>query len=188
MISLTVTAVSKTGQGTVTASVSACPAGRGLCRMWLTSPAPGLRCGRTARLWRRAQRSKLEPARIQQCPLWYPYLFGAAVAAGQCRGERPALGEGTARRPPQPVWQPAPARSGAGSAPGPFLRPAGAASPLDRSMSGEEAPDTQEDPEGAGTWPEEVPSLKEIEQLLNTGRPSCNHVDEVWPNLFLGDL
>uniref|UniRef100_A0A8C9MGR5 Dual specificity protein phosphatase n=1 Tax=Serinus canaria TaxID=9135 RepID=A0A8C9MGR5_SERCA len=25
-------------------------------------------------------------------------------------------------------------------------------------------------------------------QLLNTGRPSCNHVDEVWPNLFLGDL
>nr|XP_054493411.1 dual specificity protein phosphatase 13 [Agelaius phoeniceus] len=54
-------------------------------------------------------------------------------------------------------------------------------------MAGAGAPDSQ-DPEGAGTCPEDVPSLKEIEQLLNTGRPSCNHVDEVWPNLFLGDL
>ncbi|XP_068053529.1 dual specificity protein phosphatase 13A [Anomalospiza imberbis] len=54
-------------------------------------------------------------------------------------------------------------------------------------MSGAAAPDTP-DPEGAGTCPQDVPSLKEIEQLLNTGRPSCNHVDEVWPNLFLGDL
>uniref|UniRef100_A0A8C3KNF3 Dual specificity protein phosphatase n=1 Tax=Calidris pygmaea TaxID=425635 RepID=A0A8C3KNF3_9CHAR len=38
------------------------------------------------------------------------------------------------------------------------------------------------------------PSFLQAEQpqlsqpLLNTGRPSCNHVDEVWPNLFLGDL
>ncbi|XP_072726557.1 dual specificity protein phosphatase 13A [Ciconia boyciana] len=43
-------------------------------------------------------------------------------------------------------------------------------------------------PEGAEACTGDVPSLKEIEQLLNTGRPSCNHVDEVWPNLFLGDL
>lgn len=41
---------------------------------------------------------------------------------------------------------------------------------------------------GPGICMEDVPSLKELEQLLNTGRPSCNHVDEVWPNLFLGDL
>lgn len=88
---------------------------------------------------------------------------------------------------PSPSVAASRARSGAGSAPGPFLRPAGAASPPDLSMSGAEAPDTQ-DPEGAGTCPNDVPSLKEIEQLLNTGRPSCNHVDEVWPNLFLGDL
>ncbi|XP_054132538.1 dual specificity protein phosphatase 13-like [Melozone crissalis] len=54
-------------------------------------------------------------------------------------------------------------------------------------MAGAGAPGSP-DPEGAGTCPEDVPSLKEIEQLLNTGRPSCNHVDEVWPNLFLGDL
>ncbi|XP_033371730.1 dual specificity protein phosphatase 13-like isoform X2 [Parus major] len=60
-------------------------------------------------------------------------------------------------------------------------------SALDLGMSATQAPDTQ-DPEGAGTCPEDVPSLKEIEQLLNSGRPSCNHVDEVWPNLFLGDL
>ncbi|XP_077202120.1 dual specificity protein phosphatase 13A-like [Paroedura picta] len=34
----------------------------------------------------------------------------------------------------------------------------------------------------------ETPTLKGLEELLNTGRPSCNHADEVWPNLFLGDL
>ncbi|XP_020651819.3 dual specificity protein phosphatase 13A [Pogona vitticeps] len=36
--------------------------------------------------------------------------------------------------------------------------------------------------------PVETPTVKELEELLNTGRPSCNHVDKVWPNLFLGDL
>ncbi|KAM9011629.1 LOW QUALITY PROTEIN: dual specificity protein phosphatase 13B-like [Ara ararauna] len=54
-------------------------------------------------------------------------------------------------------------------------------------MSGVEVLGSQE-PEGTGTCTKDVPSIKEIEQLLNTGRPSCNHVDEVWPNLFLGDL
>ncbi|XP_031458853.1 dual specificity protein phosphatase 13-like [Phasianus colchicus] len=54
-------------------------------------------------------------------------------------------------------------------------------------MSGEEVLGPSGSP-GSGTCMEEVPSLKELEQLLNTGRPSCNHVDEVWPNLFLGDL
>uniref|UniRef100_A0A8B9Q2L1 Dual specificity protein phosphatase n=1 Tax=Apteryx owenii TaxID=8824 RepID=A0A8B9Q2L1_APTOW len=35
----------------------------------------------------------------------------------------------------------------------------------------------------------EHPVLRaEWPQLLNTRGPSCNHVDEVWPNLFLGDL
>uniref|UniRef100_A0A7M4EL02 Dual specificity protein phosphatase n=1 Tax=Crocodylus porosus TaxID=8502 RepID=A0A7M4EL02_CROPO len=32
------------------------------------------------------------------------------------------------------------------------------------------------------------PHFKMAVRLLNTGRPSCNHVDEVWPDLFLGDL
>lgn len=87
-----------------------------------------------------------------------------------------------------PVWAAArPAGSGAGSAPGALPRPPGPASPWELSMSGAALPDTQ-DPAGAGTCPEDVPSLKELEQLLNSGRPSCNHVDEVWPNLFLGDL
>ncbi|OPJ84581.1 hypothetical protein AV530_015946 [Patagioenas fasciata monilis] len=54
-------------------------------------------------------------------------------------------------------------------------------------MSGGEALGPQ-GPEGTGSRTGDIPSLKEIEQLLNTGRPSCNHVDEVWPNLFLGDL
>ncbi|XP_074856124.1 dual specificity protein phosphatase 13A-like [Carettochelys insculpta] len=44
------------------------------------------------------------------------------------------------------------------------------------------------DPEGSETCTAEVPTLNDIEQLLNTGGPSCNHTDEVWPNLFLGDL
>ncbi|KAM6330167.1 uncharacterized protein O3Q21_003651 [Podargus strigoides] len=54
-------------------------------------------------------------------------------------------------------------------------------------MSGGEALGPRES-EDTGACVGDVPSLKEIEQLLNTGRPSCNHVDEVWPNLFLGDL
>ncbi|KAM6416162.1 LOW QUALITY PROTEIN: dual specificity protein phosphatase 13B-like [Rhynochetos jubatus] len=54
-------------------------------------------------------------------------------------------------------------------------------------MSGAEALGPQRS-EGTGSCTADVPSVKEIEQLLNTGRPSCNHVDEVWPNLFLGDL
>uniref|UniRef100_A0A670HT51 Dual specificity protein phosphatase n=1 Tax=Podarcis muralis TaxID=64176 RepID=A0A670HT51_PODMU len=43
------------------------------------------------------------------------------------------------------------------------------------------------DPECSGTSTAETPTLKDLEQLLNSGRSSCNHVDEVWPNLFLGD-
>uniref|UniRef100_A0ACB8ESZ9 Dual specificity protein phosphatase 13 isoform A n=1 Tax=Sphaerodactylus townsendi TaxID=933632 RepID=A0ACB8ESZ9_9SAUR len=44
------------------------------------------------------------------------------------------------------------------------------------------------DPECSRARLAETPTVKELEELLNTGRPSCNHVDEVWPNLFLGDL
>ncbi|KAM8806445.1 uncharacterized protein ACNFOS_004728 [Eudromia elegans] len=52
------------------------------------------------------------------------------------------------------------------------------------------APDAScpQGPAGAETGSGDVAPLKEIEQLLNTSGPSCNHVDEVWPNLFLGDL
>ncbi|XP_008579227.1 PREDICTED: dual specificity protein phosphatase 13 isoform X3 [Galeopterus variegatus] len=31
------------------------------------------------------------------------------------------------------------------------------------------------------------PSILELEELLRAGRGSCNRVDEVWPNLFIGD-
>ncbi|XP_054839411.1 dual specificity protein phosphatase 13-like [Eublepharis macularius] len=44
-----------------------------------------------------------------------------------------------------------------------------------------------EDPESSRARLAETPTVKELEELLNTGRSSCNHVDEVWPNLFLGD-
>nr|XP_039334359.1 dual specificity protein phosphatase 13 isoform X2 [Saimiri boliviensis boliviensis] len=31
------------------------------------------------------------------------------------------------------------------------------------------------------------PSILELEELLRAGKSSCNRVDEVWPNLFIGD-
>ncbi|MBN3294921.1 DS13A phosphatase, partial [Amia calva] len=34
----------------------------------------------------------------------------------------------------------------------------------------------------------QTPSVKELEDILHSGKTSCNHVDEVWPNLFLGDM
>ncbi|KAJ8361630.1 hypothetical protein SKAU_G00181550 [Synaphobranchus kaupii] len=33
-----------------------------------------------------------------------------------------------------------------------------------------------------------TPSLTELEEILHSGQTSCRHVDEVWPNLFLGDM
>ncbi|XP_041260723.1 dual specificity protein phosphatase 13-like [Onychostruthus taczanowskii] len=120
-------------------------------------------------------------------------MFGAAVPVGA--GQRRAAGPGAGMPGCQPGWPaPAPAhlaacrgteRAGSALCPSSGRRERRPA--LDLSMSGARAPDTR-DAEGGGTCPENVPSLKEIELLLNTGRPSCNHVDEVWPNLFLGDL
>lgn len=34
----------------------------------------------------------------------------------------------------------------------------------------------------------EVPSLQELEEVLHSAPRSCRHGDEVWPNLFLGDM
>lgn len=34
----------------------------------------------------------------------------------------------------------------------------------------------------------ETPSIKELEKILFGGKRSAHHVDEVWPNLFLGDM
>lgn len=36
------------------------------------------------------------------------------------------------------------------------------------------------------TW--EIPSLQELERLLHSAPRSCHHGDEVWPNLYLGDM
>ncbi|MCJ8730475.1 hypothetical protein PDJAM_G00184960 [Pangasius djambal] len=32
------------------------------------------------------------------------------------------------------------------------------------------------------------PTVEQLEEILHGGQLSCNHVDEVWPNLFLGDM
>ncbi|XP_077065405.1 dual specificity protein phosphatase 13A-like isoform X2 [Siphateles boraxobius] len=34
----------------------------------------------------------------------------------------------------------------------------------------------------------ETPSIRELEKVLFGGKRSGNHADEVWPNLFLGDM
>ncbi|XP_034753913.1 dual specificity protein phosphatase 13-like [Etheostoma cragini] len=36
------------------------------------------------------------------------------------------------------------------------------------------------------TW--EIPSLQELEELLHSAPRSCRHGDEVWPDLYLGDM
>lgn len=36
------------------------------------------------------------------------------------------------------------------------------------------------------TW--RVPSLQELEEVLHSAPRSCRHGDEVWPNLYLGDM
>lgn len=42
-----------------------------------------------------------------------------------------------------------------------------------------------QDSEGT-TWVS--PSLMELEQILYSAPRSCRHGDEVWPNLYLGDM
>lgn len=34
----------------------------------------------------------------------------------------------------------------------------------------------------------DVPSAKDLEKVLYGGKKFGNHVDEVWPNLFIGDM
>uniref|UniRef100_A0A8C7EES8 Dual specificity protein phosphatase 26 n=1 Tax=Nothoprocta perdicaria TaxID=30464 RepID=A0A8C7EES8_NOTPE len=35
--------------------------------------------------------------------------------------------------------------------------------------------------------PPRPPGIFELERLLYTGKTACNHADEVWPGLYLGD-
>ncbi|KAI1894270.1 hypothetical protein AGOR_G00114080 [Albula goreensis] len=42
--------------------------------------------------------------------------------------------------------------------------------------------------QGSDSVSSETPTLTELEEILHSGQTSCNHVDEVWPNLFLGDM
>uniref|UniRef100_A0A5F9DFH3 Dual specificity protein phosphatase 13B n=1 Tax=Oryctolagus cuniculus TaxID=9986 RepID=A0A5F9DFH3_RABIT len=46
-------------------------------------------------------------------------------------------------------------------------------------------PRLPEQGEGAEATP--CPSVFELEELLRAGKASCSRVDEVWPNLFIGD-
>ncbi|XP_019370058.1 PREDICTED: dual specificity protein phosphatase 26 isoform X1 [Gavialis gangeticus] len=44
---------------------------------------------------------------------------------------------------------------------------------------------SREAPEDRGSHP--ILSVFELERLLYTGKTACNHADEVWPGLYLGD-
>lgn len=33
-----------------------------------------------------------------------------------------------------------------------------------------------------------IPSVEELEEVLHAVARSCRHCDEVWPNLYLGDM
>lgn len=33
-----------------------------------------------------------------------------------------------------------------------------------------------------------IPSIQELEEVLHSAPRSCRHCDEVWPNLYLGDM
>lgn len=33
-----------------------------------------------------------------------------------------------------------------------------------------------------------IPSVQELEEVLHSAARSCRHCDEVWPNLYLGDM
>ncbi|XP_034040676.1 dual specificity protein phosphatase 13A family protein [Thalassophryne amazonica] len=44
-----------------------------------------------------------------------------------------------------------------------------------------------EDPEGMNSMWESL-SVKDLEEILHSAPPSCHHGDEVWPNLYLGDM
>ncbi|XP_039994326.1 uncharacterized protein LOC120796061 isoform X2 [Xiphias gladius] len=39
-----------------------------------------------------------------------------------------------------------------------------------------------------GSVSREIPSLRELEEVLHSAPRSCRHGDEVWPNLYLGDM
>ncbi|XP_010410842.2 dual specificity protein phosphatase 13-like [Corvus cornix cornix] len=171
-ISLSATAVSETRLGTVTASV-----GGGQGAVPLVADVPRTK----AAVWQSSAALETRPEK---------QIGAAAVPVGAAQRRAASAGVGApGHRSAGTAWLPdtcaGPSRTERG-----WQRPSARRErrlALDLSMSAAEAPDTQ-DPDGVGTLPEDVPSLKEIEQLLNTGRPSCNHVDEVWPNLFLGDL
>ncbi|XP_012733532.3 dual specificity protein phosphatase 13 [Fundulus heteroclitus] len=45
-----------------------------------------------------------------------------------------------------------------------------------------------EEEEGHKCSTSKTPTLGELEEILHSAPRSCHHVDEVWPNLFLGDM
>ncbi|KAG5266727.1 hypothetical protein AALO_G00235470 [Alosa alosa] len=55
-------------------------------------------------------------------------------------------------------------------------------------MDREKALSSSDSPPDKADRLSETPSMETLEEVLHGGQLSCNHVDEVWPNLFLGDM
>ncbi|TNN41984.1 Dual specificity protein phosphatase 26 [Liparis tanakae] len=51
-----------------------------------------------------------------------------------------------------------------------------------RSRSSSRSPSRKEPGRASPT-----PTVSELERLLCTGKTACNHADEVWPRLYIGD-
>ncbi|XP_063067272.1 dual specificity protein phosphatase 26-like [Engraulis encrasicolus] len=54
-----------------------------------------------------------------------------------------------------------------------------------RSRSNSRSPSRKDAEKGGSGSP--MLSVSELERLLYTGKTACNHADEVWPNLYIGD-
>lgn len=53
---------------------------------------------------------------------------------------------------------------------------------LSRSRSNSRSPSRKDSEKGSP-----VLTVAELERLLYTGKTACNHADEVWPRLYIGD-
>lgn len=53
---------------------------------------------------------------------------------------------------------------------------------LSRSRSNSRSPSRKDSEKGSS-----VLTVSELERLLYTGKTACNHADEVWPRLYIGD-
>lgn len=48
--------------------------------------------------------------------------------------------------------------------------------------------DAEDEGDNCTNGPRLIPSVEELQEVLHAAARSCRHCDEVWPNLYLGDM